>query len=552
MFLMPYMRKILLGSLLISILHSSIGQQSDRIPSEKPELIIGLIMDQMRSDQLYRYWDKFGDDGFKKLMNSGTVMNQAGFHYYNTQSGPGYATIATGTQPSVHGIVSNDWYGILKDDLTHCTGDISATAVGGHFELGQYSPGNLMVSTFSDEMKLSGNSQTKVYSIGWSNESAILSGGHAADAAFWIDPLNGKWMTSSHYKDSLPAWVQQFNEKKFPDIYLERIWSPLLPLEEYTEYFVYNSDADNPIIRKSYLPIDLEKSSRIDRRTRDYSMLQETPFGNTLILDMAMTLLHEKQLGKDQYTDYLAINLPAMGPVSERYGQESIELEDVFLRLDQDLAHFLSSLDDLIGKNKVLIFLTATHGMNNDPKYLKYRKLPAGEFDGKQALSLLRSYLNVKLGRGEWIKGYYENQIYLNRVLIEDSKISLDEVRKEIANFMIQFEAVAHATSATTISSSYFPGGPNALIQKGYSPKRSGDVMVVLRSGWGLKGQSRMGTGYNYDRKVPLIWYGWKVGKNVIYRDIDIADIAPTISFFLNIPMPDACTGKPILDMLEY
>lgn len=536
---------------MIFLLQSSIGQQSNRIPSEKPELIIGLIIDQMRPDQLYRYWDKFGDDGFKKLMNNGTVMNQAGYHYYNTQSGPGYTTIATGTQPSVHGIVSNDWYEILKDESTHCTGDISVTAVGGHFELGQYSPRNLMVSTFSDEMKLSGTSQTKVYSIGWSNESAILSGGHSADASFWIDPLSGKWMTSSYYKDSLPVWVQEFNEKNFADIYLERIWRPLLPVEEYTEYFVDNSDAENPLIRKSHLPIDLEKSSRIDRKTRDYSMLRETPFANTLMLDMAMTLLHEKQLGKDKYTDYLAINLPAMGPVSERYGQASIELEDAFLRLDQDLAHFISSVDEMIGKNKVLIFLTATHGMNKEPEYLKYRKLPAGEFDGKQALSLLRSYLNVKLGRGEWVKAYYENQIYLNRILIEDSKKSLDELRNEVANFMIQFDAVAHSTSATTISSSYFPGGSNALIQKGYNPKRSGDVMVVLRSGWVLKGLSRMGTGYNYDRKVPLIWYGWKIGKNVIYRDIDIADIAPTISFFLNIPMPNACTGKPILDMLD-
>jgi len=324
-----------------------------------------------------------------------------------------------------------------------------------------------------------------------------------------------------------------------------------MPVEDYTEYSVYTNKEGQQVAKSTYLPLDLDKASRIDRHTRNYSMLKRTPYGNTLILNMAMNLIHEEQLGKDKNTDYLIISLPAIGAVAEEFGRESIELEDVFLHLDQDIAHLLGSLDEWIGKNSLLIFLTAAHGMNQDIEYLKDAKLPAGAFDANQALSLLRAYLNIKHGRGNWVKSYYENQIYLNRSLIEDSKLSLNDMRHEIANFMIQFEAVAHTITANTISSTYFPEGINALIQNGYNSKRSGDVMIVLRSGWSLKGEKRKGTGYNYDRKVPLVWYGWKVGRKEIYREVDMADIVPTISYFLNIPVPDASTGKPILDMLE-
>ncbi len=540
-----FLKKICAGLLPVSLFLAptfiATAQRSGRIPSEKPALIIGLVLDQMRPDQIYRYWDKFGDDGFRKLVDNGTVMRQAGFHYNNTQPAPGCATIATGAQPSVHGIVSDSWYEMLKDGLIHCTDDKSVKPVGGAFEQGQYSPHNILVSSLGDEIKLAGK-DNKVFSIGWSNECAIISGGHSANGAFWIDSRSGRWMTSSYYCEMLPGWLNKFNEKGFPDIYLERIWEPLLPLEEYTGYAVNKSIS---------LPVDLERESRIDRNTRNYSMLRDTPYGNTMVLNMAMNLIYEEQMGKDEHVDYLIINLPAIGAVAKKYGRESVELEDAFLRLDQDIALLLSSLDEWVGKNRMLIYLTATHGMNQDIKYLKNAKMPAGEFDGNQALSLLRAYLNARFGRGNWVKSYYENQVFLNRSLIEDSRLSIDDIRNEVANFMIQFEAVAHAISATTITSSYFPGGINSLLQNGYNAKRSGDVMIVLRSGWSMKGQHREGTGYNYGRKVPLIWYGWKVRRKTIHREVDMSDIAPTISYFLDISVPDASTGKPILDMLE-
>ncbi len=527
------------------------AQQPARIPTERPELIIGIVLDQMRPDQIHKYWDKFGPGGFKKLMNNGTVSMQAGFHYYNTQSAPGSATIATGTQPAVHGIVSDDWFELLHEDMTHATADPSVSSAGGSYENGKYSPVNLLVSTLGDGLKLSTRSQSKVYGIGLENEMAVLSVGHAADAAFWFDTERGNWITSSFYRDSLPEWLTLFNDKRFPDLYLDRSWTPLLPGQPDSLYLPDSLQTRNGFDGIRGFPYDLSRISRIDRRTKDYSYLLCTPFGQTLTMDLAQTLILEEGLGQDEHPDMIMINLSTPGAVAVRFGSGSREMEDVFLRLDRDLEHLLTNVENHIGENRILVFLTATHGMQMEPKYLESLKLPVGRFSRQQALSLLRSYLNVKYGKGEWVKGYYGNSIFLNRTLIEDSQIKLNELRMQVANFMVQFAAVTDAVSATTLSAGEFSENIRGFVQNGYHPKRSGDVLIVLRSGWTLDEPGRTGTGYNYDRKVPLIWYGWKIGKRSIYRDIDMADIAPTLSFFLNIPPPDAASGSPILELLE-
>ncbi len=551
MFNNSYIRFILAGFLLFFLIIVSKAQQSNRIPSERPELIIALVVDQMRPDQIHRLWDKFGEGGFKKLINNGTVIQQAGYHYFNTQGPPGYATISSGTQPSDHGIVSTDWYELLGEEMVRSTEDLSVNPVGGSFINGLFSPDNLMVSTLGDELKLSNQSRSKVFGVGLNNEGAILSSGHSADAAFWFDESTGGWMTSTYYMDSLPLWLNKFNQKMLPDIYLDRTWEPLLPLNEYTESMPDSLLNKEGLFGQVTFPYDLKKLGGKRNRRRDYSLMKYTPYGVTFTMDMALTLIIEEELGKDNYPDYLALNLSAFGPVSEKFGLESVEFEDVLLRLDRELAHFLKSIEELLDKNRVLIFFTATHGMHKESEYLRKMKLPTGQFDRNQALSLLKSYLNVKFGSGNWIKGYYGNQIYFNRVLIEDSKISLQEIRDQVANFMVQFTAVAHAITTSTFSYANFSDNLNSLVRNGYNPKRSGDITVVLRSGWRLEGEGRTSTGYNYDRRVPMIWYGWKIGKNIIYRDIDITDIAPTLSLFLNIPLPDACSGKPILELLK-
>jgi hypothetical protein len=189
--------------------------------------------------------------------------------------------------------------------------------------------------------------------------------------------------------------------------------------------------------------------------------------------------------------------------------------------------------------------------MHSEARYKAALKLPGGRFDRNQAVSLLRSYLNVKYGQGDWVKGYYGNSIFLDRQLIEDSKIPLSEMQSQVANFMVQFAAVAETITATALSNGEFSENVRGLVQNGYHPKRSGDVIVILRSGWTMDNPIRSGTGYNYDRRIPLVWYGWKIGKRSIYRDLDMVDVAATLSFFLEIPAPDAALGSPILELVE-
>lgn len=527
------------------------AQQPAGIPSEQPKLIIGIIFDQLRPDQIQKYWDKYGDNGFKKLMNNGTIIKSASYSYFNTTEASGYTTIATGTQPSEHGIVARQWFEILSDKLVFCTDDPSVLPIGGSFENGPFSPNKIIVSGFADELKFSNQLRSKVFSVGLNYETAILSGGHSANTAFWFDDISGNWMTSSFYLDSLPSWLSDFNEKKFADIYLTRSWETFHPIENYTIPPPELKKEDINFHGKTFLPYDLDKMSKKRRNERDYSILQYTPFANTLVVDMAVQLMVEEDLGSDIYTDYLALTFSSLGPVSSTFGQESIEMEDVMLRLDLQLSHLLKSVEERLGKENVLVFMTASRGMPKEQTYFEELKLPVGLFKRNQALSLLRSYLNVKYGNGNWVRGFFGNQIYLNRTLVEDAGIPLDEIRKNVVNFMVQFSGVAHAITASTLYSAHFENNLFALVQNGYNPKRSGDVIVVLKPGWRMDDEGIIGSGYNYDRKVPLVWYGWKIGKNVIYNNVDIADIAPTISLFLNIPLPDASFGTPILELLK-
>lgn len=531
----------------------SFSQDNSRIPPEKPKLIIGIVIDQMRYDYIYRYWDKFEEGGFRRLIDEGTYCKNANLNYLFTQSAPGYATIATGTNPAGHGIVSSHWYLRLKDEMMYCAFDPDVIPAGGSYEAGQNSPKNLLPSTLGDELRLSNNFKSKVFGIGLEDYTAIFSAGHTANAAFWYDDKTGTWMTSTFYLDSLPDWLEHFNEKQLPDLYLDRVWNTLLPVEEYTESLQDTSNYELGFNGQTYFPYDLSKISRIDRKRKDYSILRFTPFGNTFAKDLALATIIEEQLGVDEYPDLLTLAFSATESIGLRFGPNSVEMEDAFIRLDRDIAHLLQFIDENIGKKNVLIYLTSNHGVSIVPKYLKDKKIPAGYFNHNQAISLLRSYLNLIYDKGHWVKSYKQQQIFLNQTLIEDSRISLEEIQTRIAQFMIQFTGVANAMTASTLQTNNFTHGIFQKIQNGFNQKRSGDIILNLEPGWIEKDGNitNHNSAYTYDTHVPLIWFGWRINRSSISRPVDLIDIAPTITHLLNILAPNACSGKPILELIE-
>ncbi len=537
----------------IILFDSVYSQETTVIPSEKPKLIIGIVISQLRYDYIPRYWDKFGEDGFKKLINRGSYCKNTSFNYLFSDIGVGSATISTGTNPSQHGIIASSWYNNLRDDIISYTYDEKVNTIGGGYESGRFSPHQLMATTFADEIKLANNFKSKVIGVSLDPAPAIFSTGHTADCAYWFDAKNGSWISSSFYCDSLPNWVNEFNRKNFSDTYLEQEWTTLLPMSEYNASLLDNNEYETGIYGHKVFPYVLKDLIKKIKKKEKYEILRYTPFGNNLTKDFAVSTILEEELGKDEYTDVLTITFTVSERIGNLYGPLSVEVEDIMLRLDREIAHLLDFIDKNLGKENVLIYVTGEHGVMHMPEYLEDHKIPTGYFNGASAISLLKSYMNNIYGKGDWIKQYHGQQIYLNRTLIEDAKMDLASVQNDVANLMLQFSGIANTMTASTLHSTNFSHGIFATIQNGYNQKRSGDVIINFKAGWAESpgSDNGFGTAYGHDRRVPLIWYGWKIGRNSILRSVDLTDIAPTISTLLEISYPNSASGNPILEIIE-
>lgn len=542
--------------ILLILVFAKLSGQGAYLPPDKPRLVIGIVVEELKYDQLEKFRDRLGDNGIKRLINEGTYFKNASFEYMLTQSAPGYATISTGAEPSAHGITSDDWYTPLRNELINCTKDISVNAVGGSFEAGLNSPVNLLVSTFSDELKVSSNGNAKVFGVGLRESSAIFSAGHAANAAYWFDNTTGTWMSSTYYLESLPVWVNDFNAMKFSDTYLNSVWNPLRPAKDYVDCLPDSNSFEAGFNNINYFPYDLKKlrSKNMFSSKNDFSLLRETPFGNSFTTDFAIRLIQNEHLGKDDVTDYLSICYTSTDYIGHRFGPSSVEMGDAILRLDDDIKNLLTFLNDSIGKKNVLIYFTAAHGISEIPAVLEKNRIPAGYFKQNQALQLLRSYLNAVYGEGDWVKGYSERQVFLNRTLIEDARLSLDDVQKKVARFLVQFTGVQAAYPYSAFEANDFGSGNLKRIINNFSPQRSGDVIVILNPGWVEKENDYVtdhNSPYEYDSHVPLIWYGWTVNRATVNRQVDMTDIAATLSTLCKIPYPNACSGEPMIELFR-
>ncbi len=528
------------------------GQRS--IPSERPQLIVQIVVSQMRYDYLQRYSDKFSEGGFKQLMTEGAFCRNARFNYLLTQSMPGLATIATGTYPSIHGIVSDRWYAPLSGSEVHAIADDRVRTVGGSYMNGKYSPRNIITSTIGDEIRMI-NPKSKVIGISLEPSSAIITSGHNANGAFWLDTERGIWISNSHYMNALPSWVDTLNAKGFGEIYLSRDWNLMNPLTSYIE-------ADTTAIKEPQaLKRITDKLARLvkgvvlqfKRPIRDYSPLLETPFGITYTKDLAIAAIVGEELGKNSNTDFLSVTFSPTRKIGNKYGPHSIEMEDTFLRLDRELEHFIAFLNSEVGRHNYLLILTSDQGVSASPEHLEKSKIPGGYFEPQKAIMLLSSYLNVVYGTGTWILGYQEKQIYLNRRLIEDSNLSLRDFQDRVAMFMLQLTGVANAATAYNLQSSNFTSGIFEKFQNSYNQRRSGDVIINLEPGWVEKNGSitSANSPYSYDSHVPLIWYGWKMKRRQVLEPVNMSDIAPTISTLIGINWPSGATGKPIKEIIE-
>lgn len=530
------MKKLLVILLLFSVLGSLGAPLDDRT---KPKLVVNIVVGQMRYDYLLRYAENLSQNGFKAMINEGTGCDRAMYDFLGTGSSSGLATIATGSNPSTHGIIGNDWFNHTTGARMKLLKDNDVKTIGADHYDDQYSPKSMYANSLGDQLKAI-SPMSKVISIGFSPTSAVLMGGYNADAAYWVNHRKGDFVTNSYYMDKLPEWVVKYNDLKLADNYSNQQWRVSRIASDYLNLSRSDISLDTA---SNFFSFDW-----VSRKKWDFERLKASPFANSLVRDFAVQAIIYEGLGKDKNTDILNIVFDGSRYVGEKYGSNSIEAEDCFYRLDNEIGTMLDFLKVQFKKSDILVVLTSDHGASDVVNTSS--KSPGGLFNAEQFSILINGFVGAQLGGDKrWVLDFVNNQIYLDRPMIFQSGKSLEEVQNMIAAFSIQFRGVAQAITSTNLSKGQFSSGIMGKAQNSFFPRVSGDIILSLLPGWIVDDgkRSNSGTSYNYDTHVPLIFWGSMVGTTDIAENVCMTDVAPTIAHIIGIAPPNASTGKPIM-----
>ncbi len=517
---------------------------------DKPRLVVGVVVDQMRYDYLSRFWDKFGDDGFRRLVTQGFNFKNNHFNYMPTYTGPGHASVYTGTTPRNHGIIGNDWYNKFEEKEVYCAGDPGVQPVGTSSSAGQMSPHRMISTTVADENRLFTQFKGKTIGIALKDRGAVLPAGHTANAAYWFHGYNeGKWITSSFYMESLPAWVEKFNSSGKAASYL-KIWNTLQDISTYTESGPDQTTFEGGFSGVTTFPYNLKELATAGR---EYELVKITPYGNSLTTDFAIAALEGEKLGQDEFTDFLTVSYSSTDYVGHNFGVNSKEVQDTYLRLDQDLARLMKDLDQKVGKGNYTLFLTSDHGGVDVPSYLTSVKIPAGYFETVKFEADLNSFLKEKFQKDNLIENISNMQIFFNYDSLLENDIEPEYLEQVISHYLLQYPQINNVFTRTQLQSGSFSTGISELVQNGFNQKRSGDVIAVLKPAIisYSKTGSTHGSGFSYDTHAPLIFFGKGITAGSTTSYSEIVDIAPTISALLGISFPNSATGRPLFEMLD-
>lgn len=518
-----------------------------------PALVVGIMIDQLRPEYISRYWDHLGDNGFKRIVNEGFTFTDAHFNYMPTSTGPGHATVWTGSTPSVNGVMGNSWFVKEEGRRINVIEVPGYNAVGGSEESsGDKGPSNMLTTTVGDELRLHTNNRSRVLGISRKDRGAILPAGHTGDA-YWFDGNTGNYITSTFYRDELPSWLVEFNDRNLVQEYLSEPWETSLPIEEYIE----SIDDENPYERlfrgeeASVFPHDLPALA--EEHGYGPGLLSSTPFSDKHLKELAIAAIEGEDLGQRDVTDILAISFSAMDAVGHQFGPASKEVQDAFIRLDTYLGELLDYLEVNFGKENILLFITSDHGALHVPEYLADQNIPAGRVVFSEYETDLREYVESTYGE-DFILYAEAYELFFDRDYIRSQNLDLGDVQRDIARFVLEFDKVAGALPAEVLAYSEFSHGIQHLVQNGYNMKRSGDVKIWLESNWYPSGAST-GTGHGSpwgnDTHAPMHWFGWNIPSGSSAHRAYVTDFAPTVATFLNSSFPSGMTGKPLNDFMK-
>ena len=539
------MRITLLFGVLI-IVFSCSRHVSGQYQAERPKLVVGIVVDQMRNEFLYRFYDDFGDNGFKRLMRDGYYYANTHYNYVPTYTAPGHASIYTGATPDLHGIVGNDWYDREEQRLRYCTEDEDHPIVGGEGKgMSCYS---LRATTFTDELEMSTNKQSKVIGISLKDRGAIIPAGHLADAAYWFTD-DGNFVSSTYYIDSLPGWVQQFNDERRPLEYFKLGWDKL-PEVDFSKSLPDNNPYESRVGGKDgpVFPYDLTSLIKYG----GIGSIRSTPYGNDLTVDFAEAAMLNEELGKDDITDVLAISFSSTDYIGHSMGPRSMEIQDVYVRLDQSIARLLTYLDERVGPDNYVLFLTSDHGAGEVPQYLSDEKIRAEAVGFRPVPRTLKNY-SLKTWGENVIENVSNFNVHLNGEVLKNKKLDKNEVLDALQAHLMSLEYIKMVYSKDELIHDGNGDGLLSMVRRGYDVKLSGELVYVLRAGY--MEYKDMGTTHGspfaYDTHVPLIFFGKDipVGKN--YDKKYITQIAPTISNLLRISLPNSTRANNLIEILK-
>ncbi|WP_340063512.1 alkaline phosphatase PafA [Ascidiimonas aurantiaca] len=518
----------------------------------RPKLVVGIVVDQMRYDYLTRFWAHYGEGGFKRLVNEGFNCKNNHFNYVPTYTGPGHASVYTGTTPANHGIIGNNWFDKGTGKMVYCAEDESYNSVGSSSEAGKMSPSRMMTTTVTDELRLATQKRAKVIGIALKDRGAILPAGHMADAAYWFEGLaHGKWITSDYYMTNLPDWVKAFNASGKAKSYLKD-WDTMYDIKTYVESGPDDTSFEMPFNGEKR-PVFPHRLGKLSKDNKEFDIIKNSPFGNSLTLDFALAAIEGEKLGDDEITDFLAISFSSTDYIGHKFGVNSKEVQDTYIRLDKDLEKLLTTLDNKLGEGEYTVFLTADHGAVDVPAYLESVKIPSGYVDTRAFEKRLSEHLEKIYGVPGLVLKVYNDQVFLDRAKIRENTLVYTEIQKKVLEALTQYEGVISAYTAQELISGNYTLPFQSLLQKGFHFQRSGDVVFVLHPATisYYKTGSTHGSGFSYDTHVPLLFFGKGINSGSTVSRTEIPDIAPTISALLGIAFPNATTGNPIEGILE-
>ena len=518
----------------------------------RPKLVVGIVIDQMRWDYIYKFYPLYSNTGgFKRFLNQGFTCDNTLIPYTPTVTAAGHTCVFTGSVPAIHGIVGNEWFNKEENRVEYCAEDDSVTTVGANDDAGKMSPKNCFATTVGDELRIATNFASKVIGISVKDRASIFPAGHAANAAYWYDGAVGKFITSNYYMNELPSWLNNFNDRDITDSLYKYNWTLSLPESVYHEYAGEDVEPweNQPFgVNQTHFPYQLNSFIK-----KDYGKLISTPYGNNLLELLAESVISNEAMGKHNATDMLTVSFSTPDYIGHAFGPNSWEQLDDYIKLDSTLGRLFSFLDAQVGKGNYTVFLTADHGVAQSPGFSVAHKLPGGAFSDATLIKSLNQNLKTKYNTDNLVQGIYEFQLVLNDKIIDSAKLDKQQIIQTAINFIQQQPEVAQAISTAEINSAPITSKQKEMFQNGFYAQRDGDIQIILKPGY-VDGNGK-GTSHGlwnpYDSHIPLLWYGWGIKQGKTNRETYMTDIAATVSALLHIQMPSGCVGKVIEEVMK-